>query len=84
MLNGVTFNAGKKTAATHGTVQVPFSVLFNDTIEVHGLEFARSFYVEKNGMDGKEFSFWLGAGWIAEPEVAVPVWGLWELEALQA
>lgn len=83
MLTNVIFNAGKKNSATVGTVAVPFSVLFEDTLETHGLEFARSFYVEKNGMSEQEFSFWLGAGWIPEVVSELPVWGLWELEAQQ-
>ncbi len=66
MLTNTVFNAGVKTSATQGTIGVPFSELFKDTVKTHGYEFSHAFYVEKNGMSEGEFSFWFNAGWIAE------------------
>ena len=69
MLTETTFNAGKQTSATQGSVAVPFSALFADTLATHGYEFTFEFYVHKNGMHHNEFCFWFNAGWIPE-EVA--------------
>ncbi len=77
------FGLGKLTAATVGSVAVPFSTMFEDNLSTHGLEWTKQFYVDKNGMSEQEFSFWLGAGWIPEQVPAPVEWALWELEAQQ-
>lgn len=61
MLTNTVFNAGVKTSATQGTIGVPFSELFKDTLATHGEQFAFTFYVRKNGMSLNEFYFWLDA-----------------------
>ena len=44
-----------------GSVQVPFSTLFADTVQAHGAEWAAKHYCRKGGMSQWEFSFWLKA-----------------------
>lgn len=41
-----------------GSIQVTFAELFRDTVETHGLEFAREYYCTKHGMSAWEFGFW--------------------------
>jgi hypothetical protein len=42
-----------------GSVAVPFSVLFADTVQTHGLFWAMMYYCEDHGMSAWEFSFWV-------------------------
>lgn len=44
-----------------GTIQVPFSSLFADTVQTHGVEWAYKHYVKKGGMQMWEFEFWAKA-----------------------
>ena len=44
----------------HGSIAIPFSELFADTVNAHGAEWARKHYT-KGGMSAWEFSFWLNA-----------------------
>lgn len=41
-----------------GSVHVPFNTLFADTVQTHGVEWARQHYT-KGGMSEWEFDFWL-------------------------
>lgn len=44
-----------------GTLTTPFSTLFADTVNMHGLKWSYTYYL-KNGMNVKEFTFWAIAG----------------------
>lgn len=48
-----------------GTVQIPFSELFTDTVRTHGIEWSVKYYIRKLGMEHWEFKFWLKACWPA-------------------
>lgn len=41
-----------------GSLSVPFSTLFADTVACHGVAWAYGYYVEKRGMPGWEFMHW--------------------------
>lgn len=41
-----------------GSITVPFSELFRDTISTHGVVWAFQYYVRKHGMSEWEFMFW--------------------------
>ncbi len=43
-----------------GSIELPFSVLFKDTVDTHGTDWAKKHYM-KNGMPEWEFQFWLAA-----------------------
>lgn len=43
-----------------GSIQVPFSELFADTVQTHGAEWARAHYT-KRGMQDWEFQHWMRA-----------------------
>jgi len=40
-----------------GSITVPFSELFADTVNTHGIQWAKEYYL-KNGMQLWEFNFW--------------------------
>ena len=44
----------------HGTLSIHFSELFADTVNAHGIDWARAHYV-KHGMTEWEFGFWAHA-----------------------
>ena len=46
-----------------GTVAVPFSELFIDTVATHGVQWAATYYITKLGMEQWEFRFWLKSCW---------------------
>ena len=41
-----------------GSLTIPFSELFRDTISTHGVVWAWLYYVRKHGMSEWEFNFW--------------------------
>lgn len=41
-----------------GSLTVPFSELFRDTVANHGIGWAYGYYVSKHGMPNWEFDFW--------------------------
>jgi hypothetical protein len=49
----------KGIAEMSGSQNIRFSDLFADTVNTHGLRFARKHYVIKHGMQEWEFQFWL-------------------------
>lgn len=44
----------------HGTPEIPFSVMFNDTLNTHGTNWAYRYYVRQHKMPEWEFWFWVG------------------------
>lgn len=42
----------------HGSIAIPFSTLFADTCNMHGVRWARAYYL-KHGMPEWEFGVWL-------------------------
>lgn len=42
----------------HGSIDLPFSQLFEDTIREHGSEWAHKHYT-RNGMSDTEFFLWI-------------------------
>ena len=44
-----------------GSLTVPFSELFRDTVATHGIGWAYGYYVSKHGMPNWEFRFWRDA-----------------------
>ena len=47
-------------STTRGTIAVPFSELFADTVRTHGVKWAAQYY-QRHGMPTWEFLFWLAA-----------------------
>lgn len=45
-----------------GSISLPFSELFTDTVKNHGVKWAWKHYAKK-GMEQWEFRFWLKACW---------------------
>ena len=43
----------------HGTIEIPFSELFADSVRTHGTIWAWRHYVKKGGMAEWEYKFWL-------------------------
>ncbi len=41
-----------------GSLTIPFSELFRDTINMHGVCWAWAYYVRRHGMSEWEFDFW--------------------------
>lgn len=41
-----------------GSLSVPFSSLFSDTLRTHGVVWAWNYYVRKHKMPQWEFNFW--------------------------
>ncbi len=42
-----------------GSISLPFSVLFTDTINTHGTNWSYRYYVCRNGMSDTEFWLWV-------------------------
>lgn len=51
-------------STTRGTVDVPFSELFADTVRTHGVKWAAQYY-QRHGMPTWEFLFWIKAARVA-------------------
>ena len=47
----------------HGTLTIPFSELFADSVRTHGTIWAWDHYVKKGGMPEWEYKFWLLSMW---------------------
>lgn len=43
----------------HGTIHIPFSELFADSVRAHGTIWAWKHYVQKGKMPEWEYKFWL-------------------------